>query len=428
MRYSLGVDTDEPVNQTPQRRGRPPSAPLEVSDLQGFKFFQRMDGLLNALHASAPHRNRLLHFDAYAKAVLFYFFNPAITSLRGLQRATGFEKVQKALGIRRMSLGSMSESVRVFDPELLQKVFQDLAERAPERPHDPRLKNLRQVLTVVDGTLLPALPRMTWAVWLGDRQRGVRAHVQFEVRKETAVRVNFTPGAGAENECLKAHLEPGRLYVMDRGFRDFALYQKIVDAGSSFVARLGQNAVYEVLEEKPLTPEAKGAGVISDRIVRLGGELVRNKFDRPVRLVDVHVPESAPRGLAYPVKQVDPKTKSCRVPAGQAMTVLVATDRLDLPADVIALIYKHRYPVELFFRLLKATLSCRHLLSDSMEGIQVQVYCVLIAALLLAEYTGLAPSKRTFELVTLYLQGWVLDHELIRDITRLQQQAVSKKT
>jgi len=63
-----------------------------------------------------------------------------------------------------------------------------------------------------------------------------------------------------------------------------------------------------------------------------------------------------------------------------------------------------------------------------MEGIQVQVYCVLIAALLLAEYTGLAPSKRTFELVTLYLQGWVQDHELIRDITRLQQQAVSKKT
>ena len=422
------MDIEDFNPEPPLPRGRPPSPPLQVKDLQGFKFFQRMDGLLNVLHASAPHRNRLLHFDEYAKAVLFYFFNPAITSLRGLQRASEFEKVQKALGIRRMSLGSMSESVRVFDPELLQKVFEDLAQRAPERPRDPGLKDLRQVLTVVDGTLLPALPRMTWAVWLGDRQRGVRAHVQFEVLKETAVRVQFTPGAGAENECLKAHLEPGRLYVLDRGFRDFVLFQKIVDAGSSFVVRLGQNAVYEVLEEKPLTPEAKAAGVISDRIVRLGWQKIRYKFDRPVRLVEVHVPESAPRGLGYPVKQVDPKTKSCRVPAGQAMTLLIATDRLDLPADVIALIYQHRYQVELFFRLLKATLGCRHLLSDSMEGIQVQVYCVLIAALLLAEYTGLAPCKRTFELVTLYLQGWVQDHELIREIHRLQQPGVSKKT
>ena len=50
-----------------------------------------------------------------------------------------------------------------------------------------------------------------------------------------------------------------------------------------------------------------------------------------------------------------------------------------------------------------------------------------VVSLLLAEYTGLAPCKRTFELVTLYLQGWVQDHELIRHITRLQQQAVSKK-
>jgi len=356
------VDIEDPNLETPPKRGRPPSPALQVTDLQGFKFFQRMDGLLNVLHASAPHRNRRLHFDEYAKAVLFYFFNPAITSLRGLQRATGFEKVQKALGIRRMSLGSMSESVRVFDPELLREVFEGLAERAPERPSDPRLKDLRQVLTVVDGTLLPALPRMAWAVWLGDRQRGVRAHVQFEVLKQTAARVHFTPGAGAENECLKAHLQPGRLYVMDRGFRDFALYQKIVQADSSFVVRLGENAVYEVLEEKPLTPEARAAGGISDRIVRLGWHKIRHKLDRPVRLVEVRVPESAPRGLAYPVKQVDPKTKSCRVPAGQAMTILIATDRLDLPADVIALIYKHRYPVELFFRLLKATLGCRHLM------------------------------------------------------------------
>ncbi len=407
------------------RPGPKPKDPLTEADLQGFKFFKRIRGLLDSLRACAAHPNRLLHFDEYAMAVLFYFFNPAITSLKGLQRATDFKKVQKALGIRRMSLGSMSESVRVFDPALLEEVFEGLAGKAPKQPHDPRLKELRQVLTVVDGTVLPALPRMAWAVWLGDRERGAKAHVQFEVLKNAPVHVDITPGNDAENQKLKERLEAGRLYVMDRGYRDFDLFQKIVDADSSFVVRLGENAVCETIEEIELTPEAETAGVRSDRIVRLGCKTARNKLDRSVRLVKIHVEEKPPRGLKYPAKKVSSK-KGFRRPLGQAYTMLIATDRLDLPADVIALIYQHRWKVELFFRLLKSVLGCRHLLSDSIEGVSIQVYCALIASLLLAEYTGLKPSKRTYELFALYLQGWVEDDELVRELTKLKKQAASK--
>jgi hypothetical protein len=400
---------------------------LEVTDLQGFKFFERMRGLFTTLHGCAAHPNRKLFFDEYALAVLFYFFNPAITSLNALRQATDFEKVQKALGIRRMSQGSMSESVRVFDPVLLQEVFENLAAQAPERPSDPRLKDLRQVLTVVDATLLPALPRMTWAVWLGDRGRGAKAHIQFEVLKGAAVHAEVTPGQASDVACLKAHLEAGRLYVTDRGYRDSELLERILEAGSSFVSRLPDNARYDVLEDKPLSPEAVKAGVRSDRLVRLGCEASREKFDRPVRLVEVHVPETAPRGLRTPVKQVSSK-KTYREPVGHAYTLLLATDRTDLPADVIALIFLHRWKVELFFRLLKSVMGCRHLLSDSFEGVSIQVYAALIATLLLAEYTGVAPRKRTYFIVAMYLEGWVTDEEFVREIERLKQQDALKKT
>ena len=405
----------------------PPTPELREEHLQAFKFFERLQGLFDALRPCASHPNRRLHFDEYALGVLFYFFNPAITSLRGLQMATDFRKVQKALGIRRMSLGSMSESVRLFDPELLGKVFEGLSDEAPQRGWDRRLSGLRQVLTVADGTILPALPRMAWAVWLHETDRGAKAHVQFEVLKDTAARVQITPGNDAENQHLKARLEAGRLYVMDRGYRDFDLFQKIVDADSSFVVRLGRNAVYETLEEIDLTPEAEAAGVRSDRIVQLGCKTSRGKFDRPVRLVEVHVPAKPPRGLKYPVKKVSSK-KTFRRPVGEAYTLLIATDRLDLPADVIALIYQHRWKVELFFRLLKSVLGCRHLLSDSIEGVSIQVYCALIASLLLAEYTGVKPGKRTHELLALYLQGWVDDDELARELTKLRKQDAAKRS
>ncbi len=425
MVYVQSVNDTDPTPATRLRRGPKPQAPLAVEDLQGFKFFKRLRGLLESLRGCAAHRNRKLFYDEYAVAVLFYFFNPAITSLRDLQTATEFEKVQKALGLRRMSLGSMSESVRVFEPALLEAVFEEMAANASERAVDPRLKDLRQVLTLVDGSILRALPRMAWAVWLRDTDRGAKAHVQFEVLKGAPVAVQVTPGQSSEIEQLRATLKAGRLYVVDRGYRDFRLMQAILDADSSFVIRLHANVVYEVLEERPLTDEARKANIVSDRVVRLGGKLSAKKLHQPVRLVEVRVPAKPPRGLGYPVKKVSSK-KLYREKPGEAYTLILCTDRLDLPADVIALIYLHRWKVELFFRLLKSVFGLRHLLSDSYEGVSIQVYAALIATLLLAEYTGLAASKKTYLLVTLYLQGWASLEELQRELELMKAKAASK--
>lgn len=388
---------------------------------------RRVRRLLEALRPCGQHRNRLLHYDEYAALVLFYFLNPAITSLRGLQMASEFAKVQKALGIRRMSLGSMSESVRLFEPELLGEIFRELAAAAPQRLDDPKLQDLRQVLTIADATILRALPRMTWAVWLRDTDRGVKAHVQFEVLKDAAVRLDVTPGKTPEAECLRANLGPGRLYVMDRGYRDLDLLQAIVDADSSFVIRLHENAVYEVIEDKPLTSDAREAGVVWDRLVRLGcSEKVRDKLRAPVRMVRVDVPAYEPRGLGYHRKKVSSK-KTFRREAGAPVELLVATDRVDLPADVIALLYRYRWRVELFFRLLKCVLGCRHLISESPEGVAIQLYCALIATLLLAEQTGLRPNKRTYELMTLYLQGWADEADVMRRLAQMKAKAQGKQ-
>src|SRR6516165_7843098 len=75
---------------------------VRAQDLQGFKYFQLLQPLLARLHDHATARdkagNRRLHFDQYAALVLFYFFNPILTSLKGLQQASDLAQVQKALG------------------------------------------------------------------------------------------------------------------------------------------------------------------------------------------------------------------------------------------------------------------------------------------------------------------------------------------
>ena len=83
-----------------------------------------MRALLRSLHEVGCQRdqanNRSLHFDEYCLGVLLFLFNPTLTSLRGIQQASELKNVRKKLGLKRASLGSLCESVAVFDPETAQ--------------------------------------------------------------------------------------------------------------------------------------------------------------------------------------------------------------------------------------------------------------------------------------------------------------------
>src|SRR5262249_40075921 len=131
----------------------PSAQPLRAETLQGLKYFRLVGPLLQRLHDAGTARdragNRRLHFDQYGALVLLMLFNPTLRSLRSLQQASELSKVQKVLGISRTSLGSFSESSHVFDPDLLLPVIQELAGKLRPAGHDPRLKDLHQVLTVV---------------------------------------------------------------------------------------------------------------------------------------------------------------------------------------------------------------------------------------------------------------------------------------
>ncbi len=97
------------------------------------------------------------------------------------------------------------------------------------------------------------------------------------------------------------------------------------------------------------------------------------------------------------------------------------TDRLDLTPDLIALLYKYRWQVELFFKRLKCVLGCRHLAAESENGVRIQVYAALIASLLIVLWTKRKPTKRTYELLQFYFVGWVSDEELDEHLEELKK-------
>ena len=207
---------------------------IESKDLEGFKHFKILAGLLEGLHDAGCERdragNRLLHMDQYMTLLLMFMFNPICSSLRAIQEASELKKVQRVLKVPRASLGSLSEAARVFDSELLQGVIGQLVERLRPIRHDARLRDFEQIITLVDGSWLRAVPKMIWALFQDDRHKAVKAHVEFQLLKGVPTSATITDANTDEKQVLEQNLQAGRLYVLDRGYAKYSLLQAILNA------------------------------------------------------------------------------------------------------------------------------------------------------------------------------------------------------
>lgn len=403
---------------------------IKAADVTGLKYFDKLAPLLARLHDEACQRdkagNRELHFDQYCLLILLYLFNPIVTSLRGIQQASELTNVQKRLRCPRAALGSLSEASSVFDAERLKEIIVELGAELQPLGRDPRLKDIHQTLTLVDGTLLAALPKVMQASWLksqtGSGLVKWRLHTHFEVERYVPTRIDVTPDGGGEHDeraVLERVVESDRLYVMDRGYAKFKLFNKIVAAQSSYVCRLRDNSVYEVVEERPLTDADRAAGVISDQIVRFSSGKVDARPDHVLRLVCVACSPHTSRG----------KIGGGSTGVDSDGILRIATNRLDVPAEIIGLIYARRWSIEIFFRFFKHLLGCRHLLSHSENGIEIQTYCAIIACMLISLWTGRRPTLRTYEMICFYFCGLASEAELLRHLDKLtrQDEAAAKK-
>jgi hypothetical protein len=322
--------------------------------------------------------------------VLFGLFNPVVDSMRGLCAATQLHRVQEEVCSRPVSLGSFSEAQAVVEPGLLQKVFEELAAEQQEFHGDRRLERYRDQLLGMDGTLWAALPRMTWAIWRCQHgpESALKAHVKFNLLEQKPVGVTITPAKRCERAVLREQWRAGEFYVGDRYYgEDYGLFAELEEAGCSYVLRLRQEAVFEVIEEFELSAQDRAASITFDGRVRLG---CKKKYQvEPLRLVRVQTEDGE---------------------------ILLVTDkpRAELCAELVALIYRYRWRIELFFKWLKCILGCRHWLAQSPRGVALQIYCALIAALLLLRHTGRRPSKRAMEMIRFYLVGTASLEELTR--------------
>ena len=209
-------------------------------------------------------------------------------------------------------------------------------------------------LVAIDGSLIDSVLSMHWAEYRTDSKKA-KLHLGFDLNRGVPRKLFLTEGNGAERPFVSSIIEPGQTGVLDRGYQAHHLFDQWQLDGCHFVCRIKETTHREILQQFPVH---ENSHVFFDAMVLLGTPNV-NQTKKPVHLVGYTID-----GKSY----------------------WVATDRFDLLAEQVALVYKLRWDIESFFAWWKRHLNVYHLFARSKNGLMVQILSGLITYLLLAIY------------------------------------------
>jgi hypothetical protein len=392
------------------RRTRQPERPAQPvpgseKHLVAWRLLQPLEHLLQTLRRPDEHGNRTLFADHLLLAHLVAFFSPALKSLRRIEDVFDHPGARRKYGLPRLPHSTVSDAHALFDPALLTPLLANLRGRIRVGPHEPRLDELVRKLLAVDGTFFTLAPRVLWALYTKpngtprqprkQNQHGnVRVDVQFNVLAgvpETAV---VSDGRTPEYRTLLENLQPGAFYVLDRAYHSYQMVADLLAAQSDVLVRLRGDMQFTVVAEEPLSATDLAAGVRRCQTVQVCGSRGEKALgDTPLRLVELA--------------------------GADGSGVRLLTNRLDLAPDLLGLVYRHRWQVELFFRWLKCLVNFRHFFAESEAGVAWQVLVALIGTLLLALATGARPNSYDWAMMTHVASGLLpADEEFYRILAR----------
>lgn len=397
----------------PNRRvANEPGTELEISqkDLRQWDLLRAFREALvqrvkpDELHPTWSDPRRKNSYVDYLSTFLFGLLNPALKTMRALSAASQLERVEREVSGGGMSLGSFSEAQHLLEPELLERVFGDLVEQVGgERASDVR--SAWQGWFARDSSLFAALPRMTWALYGGGQagalNNALRLHLSLHLLGDKPAQAQVTIGKMCERKAWKQTWEKGAAYVGDRYFgENHRLLGELEQAGCRYVLRLRDESLVEVLEELVVSEADKAQRVQRQGWARLG---CRQRRSVRVRVVWI--------GLAD----------------GSTLRLVTNVPPAELSAAEVGLLYRRRWQIECFFRWVKCLLGCRHWFAESAQGVTLQLYLALIAAVLFQLHTGRRPNKRMLELFQLHQLGWATTEELIKGLQQEQEREAKRK-
>jgi len=297
------------------------------------------------------------------------------------------------LGIHgEVSHSTLADANRERDWRIYYDLAQQLIRRARSLYHnEPIGLELQQTVYALDSTTIDlCLNLFPWARFR--RTKGaIKLHTLLDLRGSIPAFISISQGKQADVRILdELILESGSFYVMDRGYVDFRRLYCFVLAAAFFVTRSKTHLKLNRLESRPVDPSI---GVRSDQIVRL-------RTPSSIK----HYPDKLRR-----IHYVDAET-------GKSLIFL--TNNFELPALTIALLYKSRWKVELFFKWIKQHLRIKHFFGTSDNAVKTQVWISICVYVLVAILKKQLQSEKSLYSILQILSVNAFEKEPVQQVLR----------
>lgn len=241
-----------------------------------------------------------------------------------------------------------------------------------------------------DSTTIDLCLNVFWWAKFRKTKAGIKMHTLYEIETDIPTFIHITEAKVHDQRAMDViPYEQGAYYVFDRGYFDLKRLYNINEISAYFVIRQRGNLQYEVINDKETNHNENG--VLSDQIIKLTGYQTSKKY--PVTL----------RRITY-------------YSTDKNKTFVYLSNNMEIPAVQIALLYKYRWHVELFFKWIKQHLKIKSFWGTTETAVRIQIYSAITAYCLVAIVEHeLKLHKSTYEVLRV-LSASLLDKTPIQDL------------
>lgn len=249
------------------------------------------------------------------------------------------------------------------DADTFGKIYNKLLLQYGHVLSDSRIKDLiNKQIEIFDSTTISLFKDILKCVGRnpqnGKKKGGIKVHTIINVDETVPKLLWFTDAAKHDHILLeKLKMDSNTIYVFDKGYNDYKAFKKFSENSTGFVTRIKDNAVYEIIETNEIADNIH-CGVLEDVIIEV--TVKENSSESKLKLRKVRFYD---RVLKREFEFL--------------------TNLFEMRADLIAAIYKLRWQIELLFKQLKQNFPLKYFLGDNENAIKIQIYCALIANLLM---------------------------------------------
>ncbi len=294
-------------------------------------------------------------FCAFAKCTSLREVSGAMLGLSGKTKHFQLDQIPKR--------STLSDANERRDADVFGNIYNKLLLKYGHVISDSRIKDvINKQIEIFDSTTISLFKDLLKCVGRkpknGKRKGGIKVHTVINVDETVPKLVWFTHSATHDHVLLnKLKMDPNTIYVFDKGYNDYKAFQRFCNNDTGFVTRIKDNAVFETVEKLEIEEQIH-SGVKEDEIITLtvkDGDNTSKLNLRKIRFYD--------RVLKREFEFL--------------------TNLFEMRADLVAAIYKLRWQIELLFKQLKQNFPLKYFLGDNENAIKIQIYCTLIANLLM---------------------------------------------